>query len=166
MQKHPSPMHISISKAIREDMSSVLSLIQELAIYEKEPDAVKITEDTLIEFGLGDQPLFTCFVAKVDGDIVGMALVYYRFSTWQGKSLHLEDLVIKESFRGKGVGKKLYDRVMQFGQENNVKRVEWVVLDWNKNAIDFYEKSGAQFLKDWYLVQMDEERLEKYVSTL
>lgn len=155
-------MNVLITRATRRDMPSVLSLIKELAIYEKEPDAVKITEETLIQYGLGDDPLFTCFVAKVNEEVVGMALVYYRFSTWEGRSLHLEDLVVKERFRAKGIGQKLYDRVMLFGKENGVKRVEWVVLDWNKNAIDFYKKSGARFLKDWYLVQMDEGKLHKY----
>lgn len=155
-------MNISISIATSNDMPSVLALINELAIYEKEPDAVQITTETLIEHGTGKNPLFTCFVAKIDKKVVGMALVYYRFSTWEGKSLHLEDLVVKQEYRAKGIGQKLYDRVMLFGKENNVKRVEWVVLDWNENAIAFYKKSDAKFLKDWYLVQMDEDRLNKY----
>lgn len=159
-------MNITISKAIRDDMPAVLKLIKELAVYEKEPDAVKINENTLLENGFGDHPLFTCFVAKTEENIIGMALCYYRFSTWEGKSLHLEDLVVEKSFRGKGIGQKLYDQVMMFGKENQVKRVEWVVLDWNAPAINFYRKSGAQFLKDWYLVQMDEQRLHKYVKKI
>lgn len=159
-------MTITIHKARPEDMTSVLGLITELAIYEKEPDAVKITEKTLLEFGFGEHPLFTCFVAKTGSKVIGMALVYFRFSTWNGKSLHLEDLVVSEAYRNQRVGKKLYNRVMQFAVESNCKRVEWVVLDWNKNAIDFYENTGAQFLKDWYLVQMDEERLGTYVREI
>lgn len=159
-------MQIVITKATEMDMPAVLALIQELAVYEKEPDAVKITEKTLVECGFGDHPLFTCFVAKIDQQVVGMALVYYRFSTWDGKSLHLEDLVVKEAYRGKGIGQKLYDRVMLFGKENQVKRVEWVVLDWNENAIAFYSKSNARFLKDWYLVQMDEDRLKEYCDKI
>lgn len=159
-------MDIIISKATRQDMAAVLTLIKELAIYEKEPDAVKINEDDLLEYGFGNRPLFTCFVAKVKDEVVGTAICYYRFSTWQGKSLHLEDLVVRESFRGKGVGQKLYDQVMIYGQENDVKRVEWVVLDWNSNAIEFYEKSGVHFLKDWYLVQMDKKQLDNYVKKI
>ncbi len=159
-------MNLTITRAVPQDMPAVLSLINELAIFEKEPDAVKINEEVLLENGFGDNPLFYCFVAKENDTVIGMALCYYRFSTWEGKSLHLEDLVVKEAYRNKGVGKKLYDQVMTFGKENGVKRVEWVVLDWNKNAIAFYEKSGAQFLKDWYLVQMDEGRLHKYIKTL
>lgn len=159
-------MNISILKATPDDMPAVLDLINELARYEKEPDAVKITEKTLIENGFSKHPLFTCFVAKVDNTVVGMALCYYRFSTWDGKSLHLEDLVVKESFRGQGIGQKLYDQVMIFGSENDVNRVEWVVLDWNTNAIEFYKKSDARFLKDWHLVQMDKERLSNYIKKI
>lgn len=159
-------MNISIDKAVKEDMPAVLSLINELAIYEKEPDAVHITAQTLQEHGFGETPLFTCFVARANDAIVGAAICYYRFSTWEGKSLHLEDLIVTESHRGKGVGKKLYDRVMLFGEENGVNRIEWVVLDWNEDAIGFYEKSGAQFLKDWYLVQMTKENLADYVKKI
>ena len=159
-------MDISIQKATPQDMPAVLGLINELAIYEKEPDAVKITEKTLLDNGFGDHPLFTCFVAKTGHDVVGMALCYFRFSTWDGKSLHLEDLVVKESLRGKGVGQQLYDQVMLFGGESGVKRVEWVVLDWNTSAIEFYKKSNAKFLKDWHLVQMDEQRLQDYIKKI
>ena len=159
-------MKTSIRSAQKEDMPSVLALINELAVFEKEPDAVKITVETLCEFGLGENPLFKCLVAEYDAKIVGMALFYYRFSTWKGKSLHLEDLIVSQKYRGKGLGKALYDQVLRFAQENDVKRVEWEVLDWNRGAIDFYEKSGAQFLKDWWLVQMDEERLNTYTQSL
>ncbi len=159
-------MDIKITKATRDDMPGVLSLIKELAVYEKEPDAVKITVDSLLEHGFGSNPLFTCFVAKENDSLIGMALCYYRFSTWDGKSLHLEDLIVKESYRGQGIGQRLYDQIMLFGFENNVKRVEWVVLDWNKTAIEFYKRSNSKFLKDWYLVQMDEERLHAYIDTI
>ena len=159
-------MNISIQKATPEDMPAVLGLINELAVYEKEPEAVKITEKTLLENGFGEHPLFTCFVAKTETEVVGMALCYFRFSTWDGKSLHLEDLVVKESLRGKGVGQQLYDQVMIFGAESGVKRVEWVVLDWNTSAIEFYKKSNVKFLKDWHLVQMDEQRLLDYIKKI
>jgi GNAT superfamily N-acetyltransferase len=93
-----------------------------------------------------------------------MALVYDRFSTWKGRSIHLEDLVVNADLRGKGIGKALYAEVIQYAVNRNVKRLEWVVLDWNKNAIDFYESSGAKLLKDWHLVQMDENRMKKYLK--
>ena len=93
-----------------------------------------------------------------------MALVYDRFSTWKGRSIHLEDLVVNSDLRGRGIGKALYSEVIKYAVKRNVKRLEWVVLDWNKNAIDFYESSGAKLLKDWYLVQMDQSRMEKYLK--
>ncbi len=159
-------MNISVRLSTPVDMPHVLRLINELAAFEKEPDAVTITEDTLINEGFGKNPLFTCFVAEVKEGIVGMALVYDRFSTWKGRSVHLEDLVVNEKMRGTGVGKALYTKVIKYAAERNVKRLEWVVLDWNKNAIDFYEKSGAVLLKDWYLVQMDENGIKNYMATL
>lgn len=159
-------MNYTIRRATVEDMSDVLRLITELAIFENEPDAVDISEETLIQYGTGVNPLFTCFVAEDNGQIVGMALVYFRFSTWKGKSLHLEDLIISKQYRGKGYGKALYNKVMQYATSQNVNRVEWVVLDWNTNAIKFYEQSGALLLKDWYLAQMDKKRLQDYVHSI
>ncbi|PKV49181.1 L-amino acid N-acyltransferase YncA [Aquimarina sp. MAR_2010_214] len=157
-------MNYVIRDAKQEDMAQVLGLIQELAIFEKEPDAVEITVEELIREGFGDHPLFHCFVAEVKDEIVGIALVYYRFSTWQGRSIHLEDLIVKESMRGTGLGKALYKEVLKYAKSKGVRRVEWVVLDWNTPAIDFYEKSGAKLLKDWYLVQMDQDGVNKFVS--
>ncbi|WP_074405507.1 MULTISPECIES: GNAT family N-acetyltransferase [Aquimarina] len=157
-------MNYVIRDAREEDMTQVLGLIQELAIFEKEPDAVEITVEELIREGFGDHPLFHCFVAEVKDEIVGIALVYYRFSTWQGRSVHLEDLIVKESMRGTGLGSALYKEVLKYAKSKGVRRVEWVVLDWNTPAIDFYEKSGAKLLKDWYLVQMDQDGVNKFVS--
>ncbi|WP_103069724.1 GNAT family N-acetyltransferase [Aquimarina sediminis] len=159
-------MKYIIRDAKEQDMDQVLKLIRELAIYEKEPDAVEITVEDLVKEGFGDQPLFHCFVAEVQNEIVGIALVYYRFSTWQGRSIHLEDLIVKESMRGTGLGSALYAEVLKYAQSKGVRRVEWVVLDWNTPAINFYEKSGAKLLKDWYLVQMDKEGVNKFVAEL
>lgn len=155
---------MSIRKATLEDMPQVLELIKELAVFEKEPDAVRITSEILIAEGFGEQPLFTCFVAVLENDIVGMALCYFRFSTWNGRTVHLEDLIVRETHRGLGIGMKLYTQVMEFAASHKVKRVEWVVLDWNTPAIHFYEKTGAKMLKDWYLVQLDEEGLSHFLT--
>ncbi|MBT8262058.1 MAG: GNAT family N-acetyltransferase [Bacteroidia bacterium] len=157
-------MELLIRNAIKEDMSSVLKLIVELAVFEKEPDAVEISEEDLIVAGFGDDKQFDCFVAEADGEIVGMALVYFRFSTWKGRTVHLEDLVVKEKMRGKGVGKALYRRVMEYAAEQGVKRVNWVVLDWNKPAIDFYEQTGATILSSWWQVEMEELALKKFIE--
>jgi GNAT superfamily N-acetyltransferase len=139
-------------------------LIQELAIFEKEPDAVVVTVDDLVRDGFSEQPLFQCFVAEVENEIIGMALFYYRYSTWKGKTIHLEDLIVKESKRGTGAGFALYKEIIQQGKAENVRRIEWNVLDWNTPAIDFYEKSGAKVLGDWRVVHMDENGITNFIS--
>jgi GNAT superfamily N-acetyltransferase len=154
-----------IRKATKNDMPSVLELIQELATFEKEPDAVVVTVDDLIRDGFSENPLFKCFVAEVDGEIIGMALYYYRFSTWKGKTIHLEDLIVKESKRGTGAGFALYKEIIKQGKAENVRRIEWNVLDWNTPAIDFYEKSGAKVLGDWRVVHMDDKGIEQFLNT-
>lgn len=157
-------MSILIRKAVKQDMPAVLNLIKELAVYEKEPDAVQITSRTLEEEGLGEHPLFTCFVAEVNGEIVGIALTYFVFSTWRGRTLHLEDLIVTEKVRGTGVGMMLYKRVMQYGKEEGVAQVKWIVLDWNAPAIDFYEKTGAVIHKNWYIAAMNSKKLELFLN--
>ena len=153
-----------IRKATKNDMPSVLELIQELATFEKEPDAVVVTVDDLVRDGFSENPLFQCFVAEVDGEIIGMALYYYRFSTWKGKTIHLEDLIVKEDKRGTGAGFALYTEIIKKGKAENVRRIEWNVLDWNTPAIDFYKKSGANVLKDWCVVQMDEKGINQFLK--
>ena len=152
-----------IRKATKNDMPSVLELIQELATFEKEPDAVVVTVADLVRDGFSENPLFQCFVAEVDNEIIGMALYYYRYSTWKGKTIHLEDLIVKEIKRGTGAGFALYKEIIKQGKAENVRRIEWNVLDWNTPAIDFYEKSGAKVLGDWRVVHMDEEGIERFL---
>jgi len=153
-----------IRKATKKDMQSVLELIQELAIFEKEPDAVVVTVDDLVRDGFSENPLFQCFVAEEENNITGMALFYYRYSTWKGKTIHLEDLIVKESKRGTGAGFALYKEIIKQGKAENVRRIEWNVLDWNTAAIDFYEKSGAKILEDWRVVHMDETGIVNFLS--
>ena len=154
-----------IRKATKNDMPSVLELIQELATFEKEPDAVVVTVDDLVRDGFSENPLFQCFVAEVENEIIGMALYYYRYSTWKGKTIHLEDLIVKENKRGTGAGFALYKEIIKQGKAENVRRIEWNVLDWNTPAIDFYEKSGAKVLSDWRVVHMDENGIEQFLNT-
>lgn len=153
---------MNIRKGTKQDMSSVLNLIKELAVFEKEPDAVVITVEDLERDGFSATPLFHTFVAEVDAKIVGVALYYYRYSTWKGKTIHLEDLIVNDKMRGKGLGFALYSEVLKQGKRDNVRRVEWNVLDWNTPAIDFYEKSGAKLLETWRVVQMDEKGIEEF----
>ncbi len=155
---------MNIRRGKPEDMQAVLSLIQELALFEKEPDAVLVTVDDLIRDGFGPVPLFHVFVAEVEDEIVGIALWYYRFSTWKGKTIHLEDLVVKDKMRGTGLGYALYSEIIKQGKKDQVRRVEWNVLDWNTPAIEFYEKSGAKVLRDWYVVQMDEVGINNFIE--
>jgi GNAT superfamily N-acetyltransferase len=159
-------MEFLIRKAKATDMSKVLDLIVELAIFEKEPLAVEISVDDLIQHGTGSSSDFDCFVAEAANDIVGIALVYTRFSTWKGRVLHLEDLIVSENMRGKGVGSALLDRVVKHASDLKVKRVSWEVLDWNTPAIQFYEAKGADVKRDWDVVHLNEEGIKKYLSKL
>lgn len=162
-----------IRKGIPEDMKFVLELIKELASFEKEPDAVVVTEEDLIRDGFGISPLFHVFVAEIPKEstqnsnakeIVGIALYYYRYSTWKGKTIHLEDLIVKDSMRGSGLGYALYSEIIKQGKKDGVRRIEWNVLDWNTNAIEFYQKSGAKVLDDWRVAQMDEAAINYFLE--
>ncbi|MEA9415551.1 MULTISPECIES: GNAT family N-acetyltransferase [unclassified Flavobacterium] len=155
---------MNIRKGNPDDMKAVLGLIQELAIFEKEPDAVLITESDLVRDGFGENPLFHVFVAEVDAEIVGIALYYYRFSTWKGKTIHLEDLIVKDKMRGSGLGFALYSEIMKQAKKDKVKRVEWNVLDWNTPAVKFYENSGAKIIEEWRVVQMDEAGIDTFLE--
>jgi len=153
-----------IRKGNPEDMQAVLGLIQELAHFEKEPNAVLVTVEDLIRDGFGSVPLFHVFVAEVESEIVGIALYYYRFSTWKGKTIHLEDLVVKDKMRGTGLGYALYSEIIKQAKKDKVRRIDWNVLDWNTPAIEFYEKSGAKVLDEWRVAQMDEAAINYFVE--
>ena len=155
---------MKIRKGTPQDMPDVLALITELKKKKKEPDAVVISTEDLLRDGFSENPLFHTFVAEVNEEIIGVALYYYRFSTWKGKTIHLEDLIVKENNRGTGAGFALYSEIIKQGKKDNVRRIEWNVLDWNTPAIDFYEKSGAKVLNDWRVVQMDENGMEAFLN--
>ncbi len=153
-----------IRKGTPSDMPSVLELIKELAVFEKEPEAVIVTVNDLVNDGFSEQPLFQCFVAEVDSEIIGIALYYYRYSTWKGKTIHLEDLIVKESKRGTGAGFALYSQIIRQGKKDKVRRIEWAVLDWNTPAIEFYKKTGANVMNDWRVAQMDEYGIDEFLK--
>jgi len=155
---------MNIRKGKKEDMPAVLELIKELAVFEKEPDAVVVTVSDLERDGFGENPLFYTFVAEADDRIAAMALYYYRYSTWKGRTIHLEDLIVKEEMRGSGLGFALYKEIIAQGKKDGVRRIEWNVLDWNTPAIDFYEKSGAIVLKDWLVAQMSESGIDNFLD--
>ena len=157
-------MAIILRTAEKSDMRAVLDLIKELATFEKEADAVEITEADLIRDGFGEQNRFTVFLAEEDGETLGMALIYDRYSTWKGRVIHLEDLIVREKHRNRGVGGALYKEVMKYAHQQGVKRVCWEVLDWNEVAIDFYRSTGARIVDGWQVVHMDESSLNRYVN--
>jgi len=159
-------MKYSIRKATLDDMGEVLELISQLAVFEKEPNAVEITEEDLKNKGFGRNAEFSCFVAEVDLKVIGIALVYTRFSTWKGTVLHLEDLIVSKKMRGLGVGSALLDKVVSHGAQLGVKRICWEVIDWNTLAIDFYERKGAQVMRDWNVVQLDDKGIKNYISKI
>jgi len=155
---------VNLRFAEERDMTSVMALIQELADFEKEPHAVVITAADLILDAFGDRSKFKCIVAEKGESIIGMALFYPRYSTWKGPTLHLEDLIVTQSERGTGVGKALYTAFIDYAASQKVRRIEWVVLDWNTPAVNFYKKSGANVLNDWCTVQMDEVAMQHYLA--
>lgn len=158
-------MDVEIRNARPEDMAAVLRLVKELATFENEPKAVEVTEADLVRDGFGKQKRFHCFVAISDGNIVGLALVYERYSTWKGPVIHLEDLIVTKVARGKGIGSALLTAVVKYGHDLGVKRISWEVLDWNDPAIKFYEDKGAKVMRDWDVVQLDEDGIKRFLES-
>ncbi|MBK7557777.1 MAG: GNAT family N-acetyltransferase [Chitinophagaceae bacterium] len=143
-------MEIIIRKAIKEDCLRMLELIQELAVYEKEPDAVTVSFDHFVESGFGENPVWFGYVAEYEGKVEGFALWYIRYSTWKGQRLYLEDLLVTEKMRGKGIGKLLFDKLIEEGKSKKYSGMAWQVLDWNEPAINFYKKyDGVSIDKGW-----------------
>ncbi len=157
-------MSVLIRDAVQNDMKQVLMLIKELAKFEKEPNAVILDEEQLVRDGFSENPKFKCFVAESNNEIIGMALGYPRYSTWKGVTMHLEDLIVTKSRRGNGIGSLLFSKFINYAHSLRVKRIEWAVLDWNVNAIEFYEKNGAKILSDWRVAQMDEDSIKKFCN--
>ena len=157
-------MKIEIREAEKQDMKYVLELINELAIFEREPDAVVIKSEDLIQHGFGNKPLFSCFVAVTNNLISGMCLGYPRYSTWKGPTMHLEDLIVTKSMRGKGIGFALFSHFIKISHLKNVRRIEWAVLDWNIDAINFYKKNGAYVSKEWQIAQMNEDAIQNFIN--
>ncbi|MCB4798444.1 GNAT family N-acetyltransferase [Neotamlana laminarinivorans] len=159
-------MNYTIRKSVKSDMPQVLKLINELAEFEKEPDAVEVTLEDLENDGFGKNPAFKCFVAEIDNKVEGIALIYNRYSTWKGKIIHLEDLIVSKAKRGLGIGTALLDEVVKYGHNQGVKRINWEVIDWNEPAIKFYESKGANVMRDWDVVQLSETAIQNYISKL
>lgn len=139
-----------IREGKKEDLPQVLALIKELALYENALEQVENSVSQMEEDGFGDNPIYGLFVAEKDNFLVGISIYYFRYSTWKGKRLYLEDIVVTEKERGTGIGKQLFDRIMQKAKESNCSGMMWQVLDWNDPAINFYKKYyNADFDKEW-----------------
>ena len=135
----------------------MMELIRELALYERAPEEVTVSPEEFEDAGFGARPVWEAFVAEENGLLTGLALYYIRYSTWKGRRLFLEDLIVTESMRGHGIGKALFDRVLQECNERAYSGMVWQVLDWNEPAIRFYEKYGAKFDHEWITVSLSTE---------
>lgn len=142
-------MSITIRRAVREDCPRILELVHELARYERAPDEVTVTLEHFEESGFGAQPVWWAFVAEVDDAIRGFALYYIRFSTWKGQRIYLEDFYVQEEARGNGLGKLLFDQLIEEARAKELKGIQWQVLEWNEPAINFYKKYNSTFDGEW-----------------
>lgn len=151
-----------IRKGTPKDIPAVLALVQELALYEKAPEEVIVTESILKEDGFGTDPQFSFFVAEGKDGIVGLALYFPRYSTWKGRCYHLEDIIVREQFRGQGIGKLLFDAVVKVCVDEKAKRLYWQVLDWNEPGINFYKKINARFDSEWLSCKLTDDDMKNY----
>lgn len=142
-------MNIEIRKAVKSDCKRLLELINELAVYEKAPEEVTVTLQEFEDAGFGSNPVWEAIVAIEDNLIIGFALYYTRYSTWKGRRLYLEDFIVTESKRGLGIGKILFENVIQESKNGKYNGMTWQVLDWNEPALNFYQKYNAQIDKGW-----------------
>ncbi len=135
-------MNIIIRRAVKTDCERLMELVRELAVFEKAPQELTVTLDHFEKSGFGESPVWWAFVAEVDGIVQGFALYYIRYSTWKGQRMYLEDILISEEFRGKGIGKLVFDKLKEEAKEKKLNGIVWQVLDWNEPAINFYKKNG------------------------
>jgi GNAT superfamily N-acetyltransferase len=158
-------MNFLIEPALPSDIPQVLSLIKQLALYEKAPDEVTVTHEILLRDGFGEHKIFDCFVARSsENSILGMALYYTKYSTWKGRCIYLEDIIVDQQFRGKGIGKELFRAVYHQARTMQAGRLEWQVLEWNEPAIGFYKRFKAQFDSEWINCKYTYEQLQQISS--
>ncbi len=152
---------VTIRKAAKDDCKVIHDLIRELAVFEKAPNEVDTTPVQLEDDAFGENPIVEMWVATRNAEIIGAALIYEKYSTWKGRSIHLEDLIVRESERGNGIGTQLFDKVVDLCKQRGYGRMEWMVLDWNESAIAFYEKYGTEFLKGWIDCRLTADQIQK-----
>ena len=152
-------MKITVRTTEKADVPAIYNLVKQLAVFEKEPDAVINTVDAMINDGFGPNKIFDSFVAETEGKIIGMAVFYWSYSTWKGRYIYLDDLIVDESYRRSGAGKLLFDAVHQFVKDHNANQFRWHVLDWNAPAISFYKKYPTTFDPSWITCKIEKENL-------
>jgi len=153
-------MKVVIRRAEAHDVPRMLDLVRELAVFERAPDEVTVTEEQMLDAGFGKDPVWVGWVAELDGAMVGIAVCYERYSTWKGRRLYLEDIVVTESSRGQRVGEKLFRHCAAYAVEQNYKGMLWQVLDWNVDAHRFYDRFGASYSKEWWNGSLELEQLK------
>ncbi|MFZ0394763.1 MAG: GNAT family N-acetyltransferase [Terracidiphilus sp.] len=155
-------MGLTIRPATPADVAQILKFIRDLAVYEREPDAVAATEEDLLRHGFGPRPYYQCLMAEWDGAPAGFALYFYDYSTWLGRpGIYLEDVFVDPPLRGRGIGKALLKRLAEIALEEGCARLKWQVLDWNEPAIEFYRGLGAEFMDTWRNVRVTGEALRR-----
>jgi GNAT superfamily N-acetyltransferase len=150
-------MKIQIRRAERKDCPRLLELVRELAVYERAPGEVTVTPEHFAESGFGQNPVWWGFVAEDEETIQGFALYYIRYSTWKGQAMYLEDILVTEKMRGRGIGKLLFERLFEEAKEKGLKRIVWQVLEWNEPAINFYKKYNTHFDGEWVNCSLETE---------
>ena len=144
-----SQTSLNIRKAVKSDCPRLMELVRELADYEKAPNEVTVTLGHFEESGFGKNPVWWALVAEVEGKIEGFALYYIRYSTWKGRAMYLEDIVVTEKMRGRKIGRQLFEKLIEEAKEKGLKRIVWQVLEWNEPAINFYKKYNTRFDGEW-----------------
>ncbi|MEM6264703.1 MAG: GNAT family N-acetyltransferase [Bacteroidota bacterium] len=151
-----------IRKGTPDDLEAAFALVQELAAYEQAPEEVKTSAAQYRKDGFGEKPLFEFFVAEEEEEVLGIALFYFGYSTWKGKMMYLDDLVVKSAARRRGIGELLFKQLVAYAKEQNARQLRWHVLDWNRPAIQFYEKIEARLDSEWITCKLEQEDMAKW----
>ena len=161
-------MSFIIRKGDEKDVPGIMKLVRELAEFERAPEQVVNSEKILLQDGFGKESVYKVFIAEAadTNEVIGMALYYTAYSTWKGKMLFLDDLVVTESYRKFGIGRKLMNEFLKAAKEEGVNQIRWQVLDWNKPAIEFYKTLNADFDAEWITVKMSKEQISNYVASI